>query len=117
MPSAITPDIESAEDFLTGPVFNMTARLPRRYHNAVKDRAKGEGRRASDLYVDILSRFITDQLGRRKHMHAVTDEAVPISFPVPSGLAQVIRSKARDKGVGANELIYTAVAEHLDAEV
>ena len=93
----------------------MTARLPRRYHNAVKDQAKRRGMRASDMYFDVLSNFIANELEAREHLYAVTDEAVPVSFPVPSSLAETIRAKASDKGVGANELIFTAVARHLKA--
>lgn len=98
----------------SGPVSNLTVRLPRDYHDRLKATAKAQGYRTSDYYIAVLDEFIRNGLQRHTHLFAVTNDAVPVSISAPSDLIELVRDKARSRRVGANELIFTAIAHHLD---
>jgi hypothetical protein len=82
-------------------------------HNRLKEEAKRKGLRASELYVLVVDAFMKGTLGELPYLYAVTDDAVSVSVPAPSDFIDEVRARARDKRVGANELIFTAVAHHL----
>lgn len=48
----------------SGPVSNLTVRLPRDYHDRLKATAKAQGYRTSDYYIAVLDEFIRNGLQR-----------------------------------------------------
>lgn len=100
-----------------GRIVNLTARLMRSHHFQLKAIAKTKGMRTSDLYVLLIEDFINSDFDGLEYLYAVTDEAVAVSIPAPQDLIDLVREKARAKGVGANELIFSAVATRLRTEL
>lgn len=101
----------------TGQVLNLTARLPRSHHNQLKEEAKRRGLRAGEFYVLVVDAFMRGDLARHPYLYAVTDDAVSVSVPAPSDFIDEVRARARERGVGANELIFTAVVQHLGGKL
>ncbi|WP_419316791.1 hypothetical protein ACN2C7_10055 [Caulobacter sp. ErkDOM-E] len=95
------------------PPQNVTARMPRPYHDEMKQRAVRWGLRVNDYYVQVIEAFVSDELPQRQHLYATPSFAVPISVPMPTAFVERVRSAAKAKGATMNELVITAVALHL----
>lgn len=88
----------------------------RKAHEAVKTLARDRDERASDLYVEIVQAFISTDLPRCRHLFAVENDAPAVTIAVPPAFPVLVREAASSRKVSPNELIYTALIQHLEGE-
>lgn len=99
--------------FVEGPRQALSLRIPSALHFGMKAAAKSRGVRMSDLYAEVISRFVEERLDQYGLMFAAPTDSMPVSVLLPKPILDTLRRQATERHYFVNEIVLTALAEFL----
>lgn len=91
----------------------LSLRIPSALHFGMKAAAKERGVRMSDLYAEVIARFVEDRLDHYALMFAAPTDSMPVSVLLPRSILEQLRHRAAERHYFINEIVLTALAEFL----
>lgn len=91
----------------------LSLRIPSALHFGMKAAARERGVRMSDLYAEVIARFVEDRLDHYALMFAAPTDSMPVSVLLPRSILDLLRHRAAERHYFINEIVLTALAEFL----